>query len=213
MKISAEYRKEARDNLKGNWGTAILVCLIVALVTDGLSMVPVVGWFLSTLFAGQFIVGELIYFIKLNRKQDAGVGSIFQDFGKNWIDNFLTYLLQQAYTILWMFLFIVPGLVKMYSYSMTMYLKSQNPQMGHNEAITLSRKLMDGNKYRLFCLHFSFIGWALLSVLTFGIGFIWLLPYMQSSIVAFYEDIYTEYTSKNESVEDTSASQNQIEEQ
>ena len=52
---------------------------------------------------------------------------------------------------------------------------------------------MNGKKWKLFCLHFSFIGWAILSVLTFGIGFLFLMPYMQASITAFYEDAYNSY--------------------
>lgn len=200
MKVSAEYRGIARGNLKNNWGTAILVSLIVVAVSSLLSMIPAVGWIISLLFAGQFMVGELIYFTRLNRRQEATFTSMFDGFGKNWLSNFLTYLLQQVYIILWTLLFIIPGIIKMYSYSMTMYIKSQNPEMGHNEAITLSRKLMDGKKEGLFHLHLTFLGWALLAVLTFGIGFIFLLPYMQASNVAFYEDVYNEYNAKNNPV-------------
>ena len=169
MKISAEYRGIARDRLKNNWGTSILVCVIVAIISGAMSMIPMCGWILSLLFVGQFIVGELIYFTKLHRKQGTSLSNLFEGFGQNWISNCLTYLLQQVYTILWTLLFIIPGIVKYYAYSMTMYLKSQKPELGHNEAITLSQKIMQGKKFKLFCLHLSFIGWAILSCFTLGI--------------------------------------------
>ena len=193
MKKSAEFRNVARENLKGNWGTAIVVCLIVIAITAILGIIPVVGSIAMLLLTGQLIVGEFNYFIKLNNKQEAKISSMFTGFGENLINNFLTYLLQTIYTILWTLLFIVPGIIKSYSYSMTMFIKSKKPELGANDAITLSRQIMNGKKWKLFCLHFSFIGWAILSVLTFGIGFLFLMPYMQASITAFYEDAYNSY--------------------
>ena len=76
---------------------------------------------------------------------------------------------------------------------MTMYIKSVNADMGHNDAITLSRKIMDGKKWRLFCLSLSFVGWMILCVFTFGIGFIWLIPYMKTTTTAFYQEAYESY--------------------
>jgi uncharacterized membrane protein len=208
MKLSAEYRSIARDRLKNNWGTAVLVCVIVALISSGASMIPMCGWALSLLLAGQFIVGELICFIRLHRKQSVSLSNLFDGFTKNWINNFLTYLLQMVYTFLWTLLFVIPGIVKSYAYSMTMYLKSQKPELGHNEAIALSQKIMQGKKFKLFCLHLSFIGWAILSCFTLGIGFIFLLPYMQASSVAFYEDAYNEYRVANGEIIDTETEDN-----
>ena len=68
--------------------------------------------------------------------------------------------------------------------------------MKNNEAIELSMAMMDGFKWRLFCLQLSFIGWAFLCVLTFGIGYLWLIPYMQTSTAAFYEDVKAEFAGK-----------------
>ena len=200
MRKSVEYRSFARECLKNNWGTAILVCLITFGISALVGMIPVVGTIASLLLAGPLVVAELIYFVKLNRKEEATVGTMFTNFGKELINNFLTYLLQAIFTVLWTLLFLIPGIIKTYSYAMTMYLRVKNPQLKATEAITLSRKIMDGKKWDLFCLHLSFIGWAILSVLTFGIGFIFLLPYMQASQTAFYEDAFSQYQQSGEPV-------------
>lgn len=196
MKSSFEYRNYARENLKGNWGSAILVCLIVMLISGLLSFIPIVGSVISIMLSGQLIVAEFVYFIKLHQKTNPKVGIIFDNFSTNWLNNFITYLVHGIYIILWTLLFIIPGIIKSFSYSMTMFLKAKNPQLKTNEAIKMSMEIMYGKKWKLFCLEFSFIGWALLSILTLGIGFLFLIPYMQSSITAFYEDAYKQYQEK-----------------
>ena len=98
-------------------------------------------------------------------------------------------VLYNVFLALWSMLFIIPGIVKYYSYSMTFYILRDNPDMLANDAITASRQMMNGHKLRLFCLHLSFIGWILLSVLTLGIGLLFVFPYMQTAQAAFYEDL------------------------
>ena len=66
---------------------------------------------------------------------------------------------------------------------------AENPEMSAKEAMTVSIDMMKGNKWRLFCMEISFIGWGLLSVLTLGIGFLWLSPYMNAAYAAFYDDV------------------------
>ncbi|MBR5241893.1 MAG: DUF975 family protein, partial [Clostridia bacterium] len=72
---------------------------------------------------------------------------------------------------------------------MAYYIKLDHPEYTPTEAITESRKLMDGNKMRLFCLHLSFIGWAIVCLFTFGIGTFWLIPYMNAANAEFYQDL------------------------
>lgn len=196
MKRAEEYRGIARGNLKGNWGTAIVVCLIVLLISGVINFIPIAGSIISIILVGPFAVAELRYFIKLHKKEKATVGSGFADFGKDFTGNVGAYILQSIYLFLWTLLLIIPGLIKSYSYSMTMFLKAKNPEMKANDAITLSRKIMDGKKAKMFFLDLSFIGWILLSILTLCIGFIFLVPYMNSARVAFCEDAYKEYQEK-----------------
>jgi len=193
MRLSSEYKSIGKKNLENNYSVAILVCLAVLFITFIGSIIPFFGAVIVFLISGQLTVGENNYFIKLHRKENAGVSTLFNNFQRDWLSNFVTYLLYLIYLGLWFMLFIIPGIIKFHSYTMTFYLKAKNPTLKSNEAITLSRKIMDGKKWKFCCFQFSFIGWIILSFLTFGIGFIFLAPYMQSSTIAFYEDAYNEY--------------------
>ncbi len=93
------------------------------------------------------------------------------------------------FIFLWTLLFIIPGIIAAFRYSMAFYIMDDNPNIGIMEAIERSKEMMNGNKGRLFCLEISFIGWALLSILTCGIGFFALLPYVQAAVAAFYLEI------------------------
>lgn len=111
--------------------------------------------------------------------------SKFNEFGRG----FLQALLRGIYALLWMLLFIIPGIVKSYSYAMTPFIMAEDPDIKPNDAITLSRELMDGHKLDLFLLNLSFIGWHLLCLLTLGIGEIFLAPYINTAHAAFYREI------------------------
>ena len=102
---------------------------------------------------------------------------------------FLMYL----FIALWTLLFILPGIVKAFSYALTPYILEENPDLSANEAIDHSRAMMKGHKFDLFYLYLSFIGWFFLSFLTLGIGFFWLIPYMYTAQAAFYEDVKADY--------------------
>ena len=90
------------------------------------------------------------------------------------------------FVLLWSLLFIIPGIVAGFRYAMAPYIMAENPDIGIREAVNLSKQMMDGHKGRLFGLNLSFIGWGLLSALTFGIGSLWLNPYMNTAFAAFY---------------------------
>ena len=83
-------------------------------------------------------------------------------------------------------LFIIPGLIKTYSYAMALYIQNDNPNKPINECITESRRMMDGNKWKLFCLEFSYIGWFILCVFTCGILTLWVAPKYNYARYLFY---------------------------
>jgi len=97
--------------------------------------------------------------------------------------NFFTYVL----LFLFFIILFIPTYIAYYRYSMSYYILSDNPNIGPLEAIRQSKKMMKGNKWKLFCMHLSFIGWGILAVCTFGIGFLWLTPYIEVSTIAFYD--------------------------
>ena len=83
-------------------------------------------------------------------------------------------------------MFIIPGIIAAYRYSLAIYFMARNPEMGIFEAINESKTYMDGNKMNLFVLELSFIGWIFLAILTCGIGMIFLTPYMETSRAVFF---------------------------
>ena len=83
-------------------------------------------------------------------------------------------------------------------YAMTAFVLRDNPEMKNNEAIELSMKMMDGHRMDLLWLYVTFIGWGILCILSLGIGYFWLAPYMQSSMAQFYEDVKADYEPKKE---------------
>lgn len=213
---SAYYRRVARDNLTNNWGTAILVGIIIFGISILAGIIPLIGFIASIVISGPLMVAEMRYFVALHKKQQPTIGSAFTNFGKDFSGNIWAYILQSIYTALWTLLFIIPGIIKSYAYSMTMFLKSKNPEMKAGEVIGLSQSIMYGRKWKLFCLDLSFIGWMLLSILTLGIGLIFLIPYISASRVAFFEDAYFAHQSHTGKVVEVDATQtvdseNQIE--
>ena len=106
-----------------------------------------------------------------------------------WKTTAVARLLRSIYLLLWSLLFIIPGIIAALSYAMTEYILAENPKISAGEAINLSKQMMDGNKWRLFCLRLSFIGWDILCGFTLGIGYLWLNPYKQAAEAAFYREI------------------------
>ena len=88
----------------------------------------------------------------------------------------------------------IGGIIKKYEYSMIPYILAENPTMGRKDAFFLSRQLMRGNKWRMFLLHLSFIGWSILSLLTFGIlDFLFVNPYQTATDAELYMTLRKNY--------------------
>jgi len=143
------------------------------------------------LLGGALKLGYRTFTMNIVDGNDAKFGDLFSKFDM-FAKGFVMQLLSDIYTFLWTLLFIIPGIIKAYSYSMAPYILAEHPEMTANESITASKELMRGNKWRLFCLQLSFIGWHILSSLTLGIGYLWLNPYIQVSEAAFYRQICAE---------------------
>ncbi len=141
-----------------------------------------------------FIFGSVIetgyagFNLKLLSEEDAAVGSLFSYF-YNWKTTAATRFLKGLYILLWSLLLVVPGIIASYSYAMTGYILAEHPELTASEAIERSKQMMSGNRFRLFCLQLSFIGWVILCAFTFGIGNLWLRPYQQAATAAFYKEI------------------------
>ncbi len=145
------------------------------------------------IFIGPLSVGLASVHLDLVR----GDGNIrirrFFDGFKNFIDNFQIGFMYTLHITLWTLLFIFPGIYVSYSYAMAFYIKKDHPDYRWQDCFDESERLMEGNRWRLFKLQISFIGWLLLgSVAFFGLGTIWVAPYQSVSNAVFYETIKAE---------------------
>ena len=121
------------------------------------------------------------------------LGNTFHLSFSNYWHKVLGMLLMVILTALWSLLLVIPGIIKSFSYAMTRYILEENPELSAREAIHRSRMMMRGHKFDLFWLYLSFIGWLILSFFTFGIGLLWLVPYMETAQAAFYEEVKADY--------------------
>lgn len=196
LKLNSELRAVSRTTLSGNWMMAALATLVYLLIAGGVSSIPVAGSVLAIIITYPLAYGFAILFLDLFREgKPIDIGKLFdgfKDFGRVWG----TLILVAIYTILWTCLLIIPGIVKSYSYALTPFILKDEPELKYNAAIEKSMRMMDGYKMKLFLLDLSFIGWMILSILTLGIGLLFLQPYMNTARAAFYEDLKAELSDR-----------------
>lgn len=185
-----ELKSLAKDQLQGKWTWAVGVTFIAFVVNFVLS------WCSAGFLAN--LIGFSVYFAFLDlvdgKYQKNVFTATFSAFtNKRILPTLLTSMLAYIFTFFWTLLFIIPGIVKSYSYAMSAYivkdLSDAGKEITATQAIRESRKLMDGHKAELFMLDLSFIGWWLLSLLTAGIGFFWLAPYYRATKANYYRKL------------------------
>ena len=163
-------------------GAFILASLPIIIIA---SLIAAVIYFALGSFIG---VGYAKFNLNLVDKKNAAFETLFEYFS-HWKTTTIARLLRALYVFLWSLLFIIPGIVAGFSYAMTDYILAEDPELTADEAISQSKSIMMGNKWRFFCLQFSFIGWDILATLAFGIGHLWLTPYKQAAYAAFYREV------------------------
>lgn len=226
MLFAADFRRIAREALRGKWALAVITGLVATLLganlygggggsgrgssgqgghgpfelfTTGIGRIILlfiigIAAFILIVAVITFIIGAAIKlgYCRFNKNLIKGTNPQFSDlfsrfelFGKALGLRIVTAVLIG----LWTLLFIIPGIIAVYRYSMAFYIMDDDPSVGIMEAIERSKQMMMGNKGRLFCLHLSFIGWAILCAFTLGIGYLWLVPYVNASEAAFYLEV------------------------
>jgi len=213
---TSTLKRRALNNLEGNWGLSVGVAFLAALL-GGISLssnfnvkideevlwrlpqfvvnlLALYASVMSLLGLAQFIIGGTInlgytqYLLDQHDRRELDFHVLFSQFHRFGV-GFLQFFLRNLYIALWSLLFVIPGIVKTYSYAMTPYILADHPEMTANEAITASRQLMDGHKGELFWLRLTFIGWSILCVFTLGIGNLFLNPYVNAAEAAFYRQL------------------------
>ena len=221
MNTNQGYKNAALAALKGNWAPSVIATIVLMAFTyliigpyvvmymlnlngmtpgsAGLSL----GVYALYIFGFTFVfsplnIGYTYAFNSLYMEGDnALTGNTFRFGFRRWGRNVWGMFLVGFFTSLWSLLLIVPGIIKFYAYAMTPYILIDNPELSANQAINLSCKMMKGHKFDLFFLQLSFIGWGILSVITGGIGLLWLMPYMMGAQAAFYQDIKQNFSQTN----------------
>ncbi|MCR4859337.1 MAG: DUF975 family protein [Bacteroidales bacterium] len=210
MRTNQEYKNAALDRLRDNWAPAViatLIYLIVVLLISGGQQLPSIlkadtglllwaggaGILLSIFIVNPLQVGYANATRLLYERRDYELTQNMLSIATgNYLHKLCGMFLMGLKLVLWAFLFVIPALVMAFAYAMTPYILEEHPEIGAWEASTLSRKMMVGHKFDLFYLYLSFIGWILLSILTLGIGFLWLEPYINTAVAGFYNDLKAE---------------------
>jgi uncharacterized membrane protein len=188
MLSNKELRAKARGQLQGKWTNPVVVALIFAVIYLLVSSIPSVGGGLMLILSGPLLLGFSQYFLKFKRGENPALEDAFSGF-RNLGSSIALYFIMGIFILLWSLLLIIPGIVAGIRYSMAFYVLCDNPDRGAMNALNKSKELMRENKMQLFLLGLSFVGWAVCCIFTFGIGFLWLTPYMALSVVNFYEEV------------------------
>lgn len=218
MQLNSELRAQARERLDGKWGTFVLMTFLMLVIQTILQIPGYIGSLLEILSPENVLAslsfsnisnilsllalplswGLTVSLLRNHREESVDLENLFDGFrGGRYTRVFCALFLVRLFTFLWTLLLIIPGIMKAFSYALTPYILLDEPELTARQAITRSCEIMQGRRWKLFCLSLSFIGWGILSLLTFGIGFLWLAPYMNASIAAFYEDARAEYEAEN----------------
>ena len=218
MQLNSELRAQARERLEGQWGTFVLMTFLMLVIQTILQIPGYIGSLLEILSPENVLAslsfsnisnilsllalplswGLTVSLLRNHREESVDLENLFDGFrGGRYTRVFCALFLVNLFTFLWALLLIIPGIIKAFSYALTPYILLDEPELTARQAITRSCEIMQGRRWKLFCLSLSFIGWGILSILTFGIGILWLVPYMNASVAAFYEDARAEYEAEN----------------
>ncbi|WP_434967970.1 DUF975 family protein [Listeria ilorinensis] len=189
MMTNAQIRRTAKDSLRGSWGLAIGVILLNYLLTTVVGSVvgwiPFIGWIAIYFVEAPLAVGLVWFFLAISRKDKPEVSYLFSGFRSYW-RTLAAYVLVSLFIFLWSLLLIVPGIIKMFSYSQTFMILRDNPNISALDAITESRHMMDGYKGKFFGLSLYFLLWYIIPIIVLIIGMILLM----GSIFAGYDYSY-----------------------
>jgi len=212
----SNLKNKAKEKLKGNYWKSFLVSLVILITGGShnhgeigsstgsagtevgsnsffdFEIALIVGFVILLIILFRILLGYVLevggrkYFINLaeGKSQISDLAYGFKN--NNYFNIFFTMLLKSIYIILWSFLFIIPGIIKMYEYRMVPYILAENPGIGHKKAIKFSSQMTQGEKWNIFILDLSFLGWFILGSLFFGIGLFFVQPYYDAVNAELY---------------------------
>lgn len=208
----SQIKKQAKQALKGHWGSAVLITFIIFLLNAVLPLLlevivsgGVTNWtdqestpmgvnlveFVLSILLIPLSITICWFYLNMVRENEPLISQVFSIYkdGSKILKLIGVSILQGVYVLLWSLLLFVPGIIKSLSYSQTFFLLKDHPEYTINQAITESKIRMKGYKWKYFLMNLSFIGWAILCGVTLGIGYLWLIPYISTSAAIFYNEL------------------------
>ncbi|MBQ6448315.1 MAG: DUF975 family protein [Bacillus sp. (in: Bacteria)] len=218
MKIS-EIKYDARQSLKGEWGKVVGLTFLYLVLSAGINLsieiyasggfinwlnqeyTPPLASILTAIISVILIplsIAIVWFYLDLVREKNAEISQVFTIYTdvKVMLKVIGASIMVGIFTFLWSLLLIIPGIIKGLAYSQTFMLLKDHPEYSIFEAITESRRRMHGYKWKYFLLNLSFIGWGILCLISLGIGFLWLTPYVYASNATFYQNLIADTDEK-----------------
>jgi len=203
MKSISSYKNRAIASLKDKWMDAAIVALVYFVISEGIDFA--VSSFLATETGFVFQLIWLlacapltwafgVMFLDFIRGNELKVGKLFDGY-KDCIRIGIAFFLYFLVVLVGVIFFIVPGIIFAMMFAQVPYILRDDENIGVIDALKKSANMMKGHKMQLFLLYLSFIGWAILAILTLGIGYLFLFPYMYTTVAHYYEDLKSESNS------------------
>lgn len=195
IEIKEKAKVLVKENFKSFWQGYLIILAIsllcnftIELLLDKGSMLYNCFTLVVSFFTSTLSVGFTYYVLKMVREEEVEREDLFKFMG-NILPIAAISILMMVFVLLGMVLFIIPGIIVALGYAMVFYLYVENQEYTPMDYLSQSRELMKGYKWDYFVFELSFLGWILLGVITFGIGLIWVIPYVTISQTIYYDEL------------------------
>ena len=187
-----EIRKKAREILGNNlfsasWLYPVLIAVIVTAISGAVSATyvgPIIVSGLLSVASARYFMGRVRG--EIEPKQ---IEASIEGIKNNTLGSLLTGILYNVFVAIGSLVFLIPGIIFGYSFSMAFYIINDHPEMSAMDALRESRRLMNGHKMQYFILGLSFIGWMIVGTACLGVGTLWVTSYMSTANAVFYEEL------------------------
>lgn len=198
----SELRGKAKSQLKGRWPLAIGTMLVAAIImsifmiignmfAENSTAVMVICYIISFLIGGSITIGICQFTLNMAGEGEPAFADIFSGFNV-FLKAFVLYLLIGIAATIGFCILIIPGIIVSLMLSQSFYIMADNKDMSAIECMKKSMEMMKGHKWEYFVLILSFIGWAILSCILCGLGYLWLMPYQQVTFANYYLELKKE---------------------
>lgn len=207
-----KYKKFARIQLKGRLKVPVAACaiyfgvmtllnvkdVIFAIQNSSNELAPIytvmdsVSSWVSILISFIMLFALRFLLLKMSTTPEkVSINDFITGFSM-WVRAAVGGLWYTLWIFLWSLFFIIPGIVKSYSYFIMWHIMIEFPKVSAPRAMQISKLLTQGHKADILVMQLSFLPWGLLCCLTMGVGFLWLAPYYELSFINAYHALLRE---------------------